>query len=667
MDRLLAALAGNAIEASALAIVVACLCRIAVRKRPILGAPLRHLLWLLVLAKLIAPPVVRIPWPLGWIDELTSGVEPAAPATSAAELPAVAAFERDGGEPSALEPAPLEIQAVATVGAGDAAEEVLTASLEISPAGEPARSFLSPDASGLGGLVFLRPLAAWGWGIGSLVFAAVQIGGIVAFARRLRRSEPAPASITSLCARVAERMGLRRPPQTRVLGESISPLVWALGRPVVVIPRSLVQAMDDASLRPLLAHELAHLRRGDHFAVWLDLAVGCVAWWVPTYWWARREAERAGDEACDARAVAALGDRKEYAETLLSTLEVLSAQEMTPLPAVGRGLGEREVVARRLTMIVRGPMSHRVSAGGWLVVALLALIVLPVSTLKIAGQEAAPIPPVLPAPPAPSSDASASPVHPVLPAVLPAVPPDDFRADPPRPGATGAVPVQPRQPIQAPRPGFPIPPAPPNSGLNVDVDLESSPQPSPAGRGRGSRSRTSSDPRGVEGERARIGRETNSTAVVWEAESGDAPGDPMERRLLNMEDRLEAMLAELRAIRRERAVRPRTVAPAGAAIVVEPPSATAARPARRARASGSVGRLPGASDDIYGRPGTIPGQGAARDRAQAVEEIQKEIDKMKRDFEERMAALRRDQEKALRLLRDSQGEDARPWPTPARQ
>ena len=50
----------------------------------------------------------------------------------------------------------------------------------------------------------------------------------------------------------------------------------------------------------VLAHELAHLKRRDHWVRRLEAIVLGLYWWYPGAWWARRQLERAEEECCDA-------------------------------------------------------------------------------------------------------------------------------------------------------------------------------------------------------------------------------------------------------------------------------------------------------------------------------------------------------------------------------
>ena len=66
-----------------------------------------------------------------------------------------------------------------------------------------------------------------------------------------------------------------------------------------------------------MTHELAHLRRGDHWVSRLELAAGLIWWWNPLYWLARARLNAEAELACDAWVVWAFPkDRLAYAEVL---------------------------------------------------------------------------------------------------------------------------------------------------------------------------------------------------------------------------------------------------------------------------------------------------------------------------------------------------------------
>jgi hypothetical protein len=129
----------------------------------------------------------------------------------------------------------------------------------------------------------------------------------------------------------------------------------------------------------VLVHELAHLRRRDHWVGWALLAGAWVWWWHPLFWLARRRLGREAELACDAWVVAALPEaRRAYAEALLEVCQ--GRPREAAAPALGAAGSTRDL-ERRLLMVMRGEAPCRLSRRGLLGVGVLALLALPAWTL----------------------------------------------------------------------------------------------------------------------------------------------------------------------------------------------------------------------------------------------------------------------------------------------
>lgn len=97
-------------------------------------------------------------------------------------------------------------------------------------------------------------------------------------------------------------MGMR-PPRAIVAREIASPFVWFLGRLKLVWPEMMSNREAVNRARGVIAHELAHLRRGDHVLAWIELVVGLLWWWNPMFWFVRRRVRESAELACDAIAL----------------------------------------------------------------------------------------------------------------------------------------------------------------------------------------------------------------------------------------------------------------------------------------------------------------------------------------------------------------------------
>jgi beta-lactamase regulating signal transducer with metallopeptidase domain len=414
-------LAWNALEASALALALLGATRLLK-----LSAPLRHALWLLVLAKLLLPPVAVGRFGLSEACMQVTGIardfyRPAPadrenrPLEDDGDGGSRAGEELDAGMLRSADRLATERTTPSSAGAFSAVPEeaspedipsspwseeaeeaaglpVAAPALETQP-GPPAGA---PSSDGIGrDLLGLAVIAVWL--AGSLFAVGRHVLKVAALRAVLARSaRPAPAEVTEAVRDLASRLGLRRAPRVLAVGEAIPPMVWALGKPLVLLPQDLVRRLDPVSARGLLAHELAHIRRRDHWTSWIELAAACLYWWLPTVRWARKRMRIAADESADAWAVWALGERKTYAESLLEVVGLIAAG---PRPAVGMGpgLGERKAIERRLSMIMRQKLERRMTWPALVAFLLTGLLVLPAAPDRAGAQAPqAPAPEVKP-------------------------------------------------------------------------------------------------------------------------------------------------------------------------------------------------------------------------------------------------------------------------------
>ncbi len=198
-----------------------------------------------------------------------------------------------------------------------------------------------------------------GAGAGTVLFIAVR--QIVQFERSLRHAEPAGDALRNGVARLAKQVGLNRPPEAFLLEGAVSPMLWGFGRrPRLLLPRQLMARLEDDAAETLILHELAHMRRGDHWVRMLELLCQCVYWWHPLVWWGRKQLRIVEEECCDAFVVEHCQGGGVYARALVETVDFLSARPKA-LPPAASGMGNLEYLKRRLTMIIEGGVSARLA------------------------------------------------------------------------------------------------------------------------------------------------------------------------------------------------------------------------------------------------------------------------------------------------------------------
>src|SRR5262249_2352542 len=139
------------------------------------------------------------------------------------------------------------------------------------------------------------------WVGGALVTFGVAAVRIARFRRILNLTEPAPASLRWQVETLAGKVGLAQVPTIGVVPGGVSPLVWALGRRRRLgLPGKLWGRLDERQRTTLLVHELAHLKRRDHWVRGLELLATGFYWWLPVVWIARQALREAEEQCCDA-------------------------------------------------------------------------------------------------------------------------------------------------------------------------------------------------------------------------------------------------------------------------------------------------------------------------------------------------------------------------------
>jgi len=95
------------------------------------------------------------------------------------------------------------------------------------------------------------------------------------------------------------------------------PILIGSLKPLILLPTALVSGLTPQQVEMVLAHELAHLRRLDHWVNILQTAVETLFFYHPVVRWVSRDLRIEREIACDAMAANLTGDRVGYAETLL--------------------------------------------------------------------------------------------------------------------------------------------------------------------------------------------------------------------------------------------------------------------------------------------------------------------------------------------------------------
>jgi TonB family protein len=221
--------------------------------------------------------------------------------------------------------------------------------------------------------------AAWIAGAGvSVLILLVGLGRLAWVASSARRVTH--GRWTAAADAIALEYGLRRPV---VILQSDHPallVTWGFVQPKVILPRHAAQ-WPDARIRVVLAHELAHIKRGDWLIQMLAEGVRAGYWFNPIMWTVCRRLRQESEQATDDLVLHAGVSASDYAAHLLELARAFSRHRpWLPAPAIARPSSlERRVSAMLNDRTNRAPITR---AARLAIVAALAAVAIAVASAQ---------------------------------------------------------------------------------------------------------------------------------------------------------------------------------------------------------------------------------------------------------------------------------------------
>ncbi len=211
------------------------------------------------------------------------------------------------------------------------------------------------------------------WAAGVLIGASWIFTHLIALRRRLSLApEVADRAVRDLLDEARRLVGC--PSRLALYEVAGLPSPALFGHRTILLPAGLPDRCSPAELRCAFVHELAHLKRRDHWAHNLLLLVNLVHWFNPLIWIACRRIRAEMEMASDERAVLLLGpnSRRGYAEALFH----LTTAGPSRLALVGFSGFSGPDLKQRLLNLARAPVSRRATALFSILAGCLAVLVL---------------------------------------------------------------------------------------------------------------------------------------------------------------------------------------------------------------------------------------------------------------------------------------------------
>ncbi len=310
------------------------------------SAAVRHMVWCLGIAGVLALPVLSLALPAWEV--------PLPVADRGTVIGDVAGSANDAQ--AAAEPA---VSAVSWI---DAA----------MPSPEPAaagRAWLPAAAMALAGSGVLAGLLWLGmgfWGVARLGRRAEMVRD----PEWLRAAQEA-----------AEGLGLRRPVLLLRSRGAVMPATWGLLWPAVIVP-SAADGWPGELRRAVLAHELAHVKRFDCLTQALAQLACVLFWWHPAVWYAARRLRVERERACDDLVLGGGTRPTEYAAHLLAVARAYRALRLEAPALVS--MAKPSHLESRLRWVLDGARPRGVPSRTATLLALLAglLLVGPLAAMR---------------------------------------------------------------------------------------------------------------------------------------------------------------------------------------------------------------------------------------------------------------------------------------------
>jgi len=191
------------------------------------------------------------------------------------------------------------------------------------------------------------------WLSGAVILMGAMLWRQWRFAGAMKSQVSDDPELKALLRKTAFEIGLQRPLVAAVSATSVTPAVFGIRRPCLLLPVDWKQRFDTASLRHILLHELEHVRFGDVSWNWIAAFLTTLHWFNPLVWISRSAFQSDRELRCDADTVARLQneERIAYGHTLLSV-----QQQFHAAPAVA-GLApcvrNHPTLRQRITMITQ--------------------------------------------------------------------------------------------------------------------------------------------------------------------------------------------------------------------------------------------------------------------------------------------------------------------------
>jgi len=230
------------------------------------------------------------------------------------------------------------------------------------------------EGAGPTSFVQLAPYITIAYAIGVAVMLARLVLGLIGGSRLRRASRPVEdVRVLQALSRYARVIGLTCTPAIAFCERVAAPTLVGVVRPMILLPASVMTGLSLEQVEFLLLHELAHVRRYDHWVNVFQRVVEAVFFFHPGVWYVSHRARVEREHCCDDVVLTYGGNARDYAESLISVAACARGAH-TPAAALGVAGKESQLRTRILRLLGQNAPQVRLGLSGWLVVGLVMVL-----------------------------------------------------------------------------------------------------------------------------------------------------------------------------------------------------------------------------------------------------------------------------------------------------
>lgn len=174
-----------------------------------------------------------------------------------------------------------------------------------------------------------------------------------------------------------ESLGMKGPVELIISPGKTEPTVWRAWMPVIMLPESISEHLDDDELTAIMLHELVHIQRRDNLIGSFQMAICALMWFHPLVWFIGRKLYDEREQACDERVLEMCAKPETYAASILKVVRFSFGWKVAGVTGAAGGTNLRRRIENIMSLnnTRRKALGPRLLAGSSLGLALVLMVV----------------------------------------------------------------------------------------------------------------------------------------------------------------------------------------------------------------------------------------------------------------------------------------------------